>query len=253
MKPVALLLALVFALLGADPAVAQDDDPQPVYEMRTYHPHEGKLDALHARFRDHTCALFTKHGIENVGYWTPESGEFLVYLVRYPSRDAREASWKGFLADPVWKAAYAASTADGKLVAKIDSQFLQTTDFSPNPELKIEDPPRLFELRTYTVLEGRLPALHARFRDHTCALFEKQGMTNLWYFQPMADQEGSTRTLVYFLAHKDAEAREASFKAFTADPAWVAARDASQADGEIVAPKGVKSVLLKSTDYSPLR
>src|SRR4051812_42369693 len=41
------------------------------FEMRTYHAAPGKLDALHARFRDHTMTLFKKHGIESVAYWTP--------------------------------------------------------------------------------------------------------------------------------------------------------------------------------------
>jgi len=33
--------------------------PHHVYELRMYHVHEGKLDALKARFGDHTDALFS--------------------------------------------------------------------------------------------------------------------------------------------------------------------------------------------------
>ena len=32
-----------------------------VYELRVYHANEGKLDALLARFRDHTIAIFNRH------------------------------------------------------------------------------------------------------------------------------------------------------------------------------------------------
>ena len=43
-----------------------------VYELRTYTCAEGKLEALKARFRDHTIRIFNKHGIESIGYWVPE-------------------------------------------------------------------------------------------------------------------------------------------------------------------------------------
>ena len=104
----------------------------PVYELRTYHAHEGKLDALHARFRDHTCALFEKHGMKNIGYWVPVDNKDnkLVYILAFPNKEARKKAFQGFVNDPVWKAAYKASTKDGKLVKKIDSEFLTGTDFS---------------------------------------------------------------------------------------------------------------------------
>ena len=37
------------------------------FEMRTYYAAPAKLDALQARFRDHTLSLFEKHGMTNVG------------------------------------------------------------------------------------------------------------------------------------------------------------------------------------------
>src|SRR5213595_1142897 len=82
-----------------------------VFEIRTYTASDGKLDALHARFRNHTTKLFEKHGMTNVGYWTPveNTENKLVYMLAYPSREAREASWKAFMADPDWQAAHAES------------------------------------------------------------------------------------------------------------------------------------------------
>ena len=103
-----------------------------IFEMRTYYTNEGKINDLHARFRDHTSYLFVKHGITLVGYWSPvDDPTTLVYMLAYPSREAREKSWKGFMGDPAWQKAFKDSTADGRLVKKIDQKFLTATDYSP--------------------------------------------------------------------------------------------------------------------------
>lgn len=107
-----------------------------VYELCTYLPHEGKLDALLARFRDHTVRLLARHGIRSVGYWLREAeGERtrLVYLLAHPSVAEATANWAAFGADPEWQAAYEASMADGRLVEVIEKAFLEPTDFSPLP------------------------------------------------------------------------------------------------------------------------
>jgi len=102
------------------------------FEMRTYHANEGKMKALHARFRDHTNALFQKHGMEIVGFWVPvEHPNTLVYILAYPSKDAREQSWKAFQNDADWKKAKAASEKDGPLVANVEQVFMTPTDYSP--------------------------------------------------------------------------------------------------------------------------
>ena len=113
--------------------------------------------------------------------------------------------------------------------------------------------PRVFELRTYTTTPNNLPVLHARFRDHTMALFAKHGMTNLFYWQLLPDQAGAENTLIYMLAHASQDAAKASFDAFRADPDWIAAKTASEikGGGSLTIPDGVKSVFLKATDYSP--
>jgi hypothetical protein len=179
----------------------------------------------------------------------------LIYLLAYPDRKAREASWQAFLADEAWQKARADSEKDGGLVRKADQWFLTATAFSPGFGAGPAGAERLFEMRTYTTPAGRLPALHRRFSEHTLELFRKHGMTNLGYFQPVAGQPAADETLLYFLAHRDAAAAAASWQAFRADPAWVAARKASEeaAGGSLTIPDGVKSVMLKPTDFSPLR
>lgn len=110
----------------------------------------------------------------------------------------------------------------------------------------------VYELRTYTTLDGRLPALNDRFRNHTVKLFEKHGMKNVVYGTPI-DNEGKAvdNKLVYLLAHKSQEAARASFASFGKDPEWVAAREASEKDGKIVSK--VESQFLVPTDYSPMK
>jgi hypothetical protein len=135
---VAAVALAVSGLLMVRPTEAADEKKagERFFEMRTYVAPEGKLDALHARFRDHTNKLFAKHGIELVGYWTPADEDkgaknTLVYILAYPSREAREASWKAFQADPEWQKAKAESEKGGKLVEKVVSVYLKPTDYSP--------------------------------------------------------------------------------------------------------------------------
>src|SRR5437763_17011833 len=106
-----------------------------VFEMRTYYAHKGKMEALHARFRDHTNKLFVKHGMTLIGFWSPidakQAEEKMVYILAYPSKEAADKSWAAFRNDPEWKTAREASEKDGPLVAKVESVFLKATDYSP--------------------------------------------------------------------------------------------------------------------------
>ena len=250
---------LVFLGLGLMVSSAQAASSSgPVYELRTYTSPPGKRDALIARFRDHTVKLFEKHGMKNVGYWVPAESkdggdDKLVYLLEHKSREAAAASWKAFQADPVWKDVNKKTTANGKIVSKVDSVYMTPTDYSKRMTAgaKKGGAERVFELRTYTTPEGKLPNLDARFRDHTVKLFEKHGMTNLGYFHPTDADKGAGKTLIYFLAHKSREAAAESFKAFREDPEWVKARTSSEKDGKITAK--VESLFLKPVDFSAIK
>jgi hypothetical protein len=103
--------------------------------MRTYYAHPGKMQALHARFRDHTNKLFVKHGMTLIGYWSPidekQAEQKMVYILAYPSKAAADKSWADFRKDPDWDTARMASEKDGPLVAKVESVFLNPTDYSP--------------------------------------------------------------------------------------------------------------------------
>jgi hypothetical protein len=253
-----------FALMTAGPtapvaSAGEKEKENKIYEMRVYYAAPGKLDALNARFRDHTMKLFEKHGLTNIGYFVPvgeNKDNKLVYWISAPSKEARDKSFKEFAADPDWKKAAAESEKDGKLVTKVESTFLTPTDYSPVLKLAQGKDGRVFELRTYTATQGNLVHLNARFKDHTLKLFEKYGMTNMIYWNVLKGQKGDDKMLVYLLAHKNQDEAKKSFEAFRADPAWLAARKASEERGGgslTEKENGVVSEFLKPTDYSPLK
>lgn len=123
----------VRGLVAAPVASAQTANR--VFELRTYTAAPGKLDALNKRFRDHTVKLFTKHGMTHVGYWTPAdaplSENTLIYVLAHQSREAAKKSWDAFRSDPEWIRARDESQKDGTLTAKVDSVYLNPTDYSP--------------------------------------------------------------------------------------------------------------------------
>lgn len=246
------ILALLMLISAAVAAHAQKTDTR-YFELRTYHCNENKRPDLIKRFQDHTLRLFEKHGIANVAYFIPTDpgNNSLTFLLAYPDKASRDVRWNNFVNDPEWKEAARKSEENGKLVAKVDQTFLTMV-----PELSSEiragkrKRDRIFELRTYHCLPGRLEALDTRFKDHTRKLFEKHGMTNVVYFHSLP-VDGSQPKLVYLLAHDSERAAKASFDAFRNDPVWIKARDASEADGKIV--EKVESVYLKPLDFSPLK
>ncbi|MCH2059333.1 MAG: NIPSNAP family protein [Verrucomicrobiales bacterium] len=245
-------IILLFTLLLSMTALWAEDTR--CYELRVYTANEGKLEALNARFRDHTCKLFEKHGLTNVGYWVPsdKSDNRLIYVISSPNRSAHAKSFKAFLNDPDWKKAYAASTKNGRLVAKIESTFMNSTDYSPIIKSVITKKERVFELRTYTTVPDRLNNLHARFRDHTCDLFETHGMTNIAYWTPTDENKGKSNTLIYIISHSNTPQAKKNWKGFIGDPEWKKARAASVKDGKILA-KAPHKVFLKAVDYSPIK
>jgi hypothetical protein len=124
------LLLLAFLMTGF--AFAENR----VFELRIYTANDGKLEALKARFRDHTTAIFKKHHMEVVAYWTPQSDDpkakdTFIYILAHPSREAATKNWMEFQADPEWQKAKSESEKEGVLAKKVDSTFMDPTSFSP--------------------------------------------------------------------------------------------------------------------------
>lgn len=127
-------LSFAFAGFGLYATKGEENMNTRVFELRTYYATPGKIEALHARFRDHTCKLFEKHHMTIIGFWSPaneqEAQRKLVYLLAFPSQEAAAKSWKDFQADPAWKAVKEASEKNGSLVEKIESVYLKPTNYS---------------------------------------------------------------------------------------------------------------------------
>jgi hypothetical protein len=127
---VGLLLGAGFTSLRAANA-----PPPRVFEIRTYHTLPGRLDALNKRFREHTMRIFEKHGMTNIAYWTfqdsPAKENTLIYVISHKSRETAKASWAAFIEDPEWKKVAEESQRDGKIVERIESVFVDATDYSP--------------------------------------------------------------------------------------------------------------------------
>jgi heme-degrading monooxygenase HmoA len=247
MKKIVVLILLLLTSFGLH---AQSLPTSAYFEMRTYTVHEGKMPDLIQRFQNHTRALFTKHGIESVSYFLSEEQpeKQLTFIIGYPSASERDIRWNNFANDPEWKAVAAASEANGKIVQKVDQVFMVWAKGLNSR--KISRPSGIFQLRTYHLLPGRLDAIQSRFRDHTQALFEKQGLSNYPYWITV-EKDGSQPKLVYFIGHQSKEEFNAAFGRFVADPEWIKVRDASEVSGKIV--EKIDSHFYTALPFSPMK
>jgi hypothetical protein len=127
------LISVAGVMLGFSNLVGSKQS-QHVYELRMYHVNEGKMDALVARFGDHTDAIFKRHNMKSIGYWVPQdtrySQNLFAYILEHPSREEARKNWAAFQADPEWKKAKADSETQAPLVDHIDSYFMEPTTFS---------------------------------------------------------------------------------------------------------------------------
>lgn len=243
---------LLFLLLGISFfSFAKKPDTR-YYEMRIYYCHPGRLDALVQRFTNHTTKIFEKHGMTNVGYWIPNNNteNTLYYILSYPSQADRDTSWSHFGKDPEWREVARKSEESGKIVAKVTSIFMNTTDFSPKIKASKADADRTFEMRTYTAVPNKLPNVLNRFRNYTLKLFKKHGMDNIAYFTTIP-KDGSQPKLLYFLAHKSEAAGKANFDAFRLDSKWLQVKEASEKESKIV--EKVESMYMSPTSFSTIR
>jgi len=122
-------------MLGLSTLRGSNSDPRHhVYELRMYHVHAGKMDALKARFGDHTDALFKRHNMKSIGYWMPEdapsSQNLFIYILEHPSREEAKKNWDTFHDDPEWQKVKAESEKTGPLVDHIDNYFMDPTSYS---------------------------------------------------------------------------------------------------------------------------
>jgi len=109
---------------------------------------------------------------------------------------------------------------------------------------------RVFELRVYHTLPGRLPQLQANFRDHNLSFLKKHDITSIGYWT-LQDAPAAENTLIFVVAHENREAAARHWKELRDDPEWQAMAKSSESAGPIV--EKVESTYMTPTDYSPLR
>lgn len=116
------------------PAAVQAQAAPRTFELRTYTAPEGKLADLEARFRNQTVRIFNNHGMTSIGYWVPQDAPLaqntLIYILAHQSREAAAKNWADFRADPEWQKVSTESQVKGSLVTKVESVFIDPTDFS---------------------------------------------------------------------------------------------------------------------------
>lgn len=236
--------------------------PGKLYELRIYVTHPGKLPDLHQRFRNHTCGLFEKHGMENIIYWDVVEGDksdgtraenMMVYVIAHKDEAAREASWKAFIGDPEWQAVAKKSEEQGKILAEPPIAILmRDVEFSPADEpanQQQDSVPRLFELRHYNDGPARVPFTVDRFGSGEVELFQESGMQTLKFWRTTDD-----KAFIYLLAHTDRESSKESWKTFMGGfRDFMSKYNASGKAPPADAPRGqgMEVRFLKPTDYSP--
>lgn len=107
----------------------------------------------------------------------------------------------------------------------------------------------LYELRIYDCCPGRLPALLKRFDTATLKIWERHGIRQAGFWTTVIGE--SNNRLYYLLAWESLAEREKKWATFMADPEWIAARAASEADGPILA--NVSSQILAPAAFSSVK
>jgi len=245
------LLATVLGLIGVGVSSAQQA-PAPqaesrVFELRTYTAGTGRLDELHARFRDHTIRLLEKHGATNLGYWVPadNADNKLLFLLSYPSQTARDHTWSALAADPEWlRIKRSTEMHDGKLVERIDSTFLMPTPYSPATRAVREHDTRRFELRSASASKEQAEALHTKLRTETLPALERIGTVVLGVWTVRKATDGDT-TVMYLVARKPALGESDEDNVVVSLGGVGMRRPAPRPDPS--------TLLLLPTDYSPMK
>ncbi len=108
----------------------------------------------------------------------------------------------------------------------------------------------IYEWRIYEVPPGKIDALNERFAKTTIKFFNKHGIKVIGFWTAII---GTSNILYYMLAYNDLDHREKAWNAFSTDPEWLKARKESEvkAGGPLV--ERVINMILKPTDYSPLK
>jgi hypothetical protein len=248
-------IALSAAFLWlASKGQAAESDSSGYLELRIYTVTSNKMDGVLQRFRDTVEPVRRKHGIRAVGYWTAPgmtNGGTFVYLMVAASREELQKQERAFGDDPQFKEGYAASnkkhgkTVDGIATLPLAVHASAQFDFTPSPTA------RVFDLRIYSVLPGKLDAFRSRWRDHAVPIYERHGLHSIgWWVAEPKDAEGHDQ-FVCLLAAESVNTIQTAVAAFHADPEWQRVEKLTGAGGAL--RSGVTAFKLKPVDFSQLK
>ncbi len=277
-----ILSTIAVLWIAGTAALAQSPVASKLYELRSYVPEPGRQSDVLKLISEGGIPIMAKHNITLVGAWTnvDPKDERVFTLISHKDKASSDASQTALQNDPAWKEIVQKTVVDGKKAVKsFERIFLTVNDYSPVLDVK-QVGNRVFELRTYVATKGNLPALNARFKNHTLGLFSKHGMTNILYCsvldgEPLTGSKlleavspvgkgtaeiepslpAAGNSLVYLIAHPSPEAAKTNFGKFAADEEWTKVYKASEAaaGGSLTVKNGVKSLFLQPTAFSPLK
>jgi len=223
------------------------------FELRIYDVTSNKLDAVQERFRETVEPVRRNYGITTLGYWTAQTtnGAKFVYLMAAASREELQRKEKEFTADLRFKNGFAASnqkhgkTVDKSVALPLNADAAATFDFARARS------PRVFDLRIYSVLTGKLDAFRRRWAEHAVPIYARHGLQSVgWWVAAKKDSVGNEQ-FVCLLAGDSADAIQKSVAAFHKDAEWQGVEKETERDGKLRA--GVEALKLTPTDFSPLR
>jgi hypothetical protein len=253
LRRLALVQILGLVVLFCEPAAVSAAAP-PYHELRIYTVTSNKLDGVLERFRDTVEPVRRKHGIKTAGYWSATgitNGGMFVYLMAATSKEELQKLEQEFGADPEFKAGYAASNAKhGKTVDKIAVLPL-TVAATAKLDFITSKTPRVFELRIYSVLPGKLDAFCKRWRDFAVPIYQRHGLHSVgWWVAEKPDAEGNDQ-FVCLLAAGSSAAIQKSIGEFHQDAEWQRVMRETEATGKL--RSGVTVYQLVPADFSSLK
>ena len=245
------LVALLWQVIAV---WAEEPAPPGYFELRLYTVTSNIMDAVLERFRETVEPLRQKHGIRTIGYWmapgTTNGGTF-AYVLAAASKDELAKQEKEFGADPRFKEGYAASNArHGKTVVRIVTLPL-AVDSSAKCDFSTSKTQRMFDLRIYSIMPGKLDAFRDRWRDFAVPIYERHGLHSVgWWAVEKPDAEGHNQ-FVCLLAGESVEAIQKSIAAFHQDPEWQRIEAVTERGGKLRG--GVEAFRMAAMDFSPLK
>jgi hypothetical protein len=140
------IAGVAFGIGGLSWGYAQQQAAPGIYELRIYQAEPGRRDALAQRFATRTAAIYQRHGITNVGFFTPlEANKALgidpertfIYILGFPSREEREKRLKGRASDPEFREVVIAAEKDPKTKLITSTQIVPMVPNSPYSAIRI--------------------------------------------------------------------------------------------------------------------